>query len=103
MYVFAAISSVSLEFNYAVITPALPPESWSRLTDLYLWHFLAAVPGFKIPETLRWEVPFQYKDQLTGALLLLFQIIVIAPVIKVFITWNRVRKETRVKQSEVGT
>mgnify|MGYP000179714857 CR=1 FL=1 len=98
MYVFAAISAVSVSLGFAVITPVLPQESWSRMTDLYLWHFVASVPGFKIPETLLWEAPFQYKDHLSGALLLLFQFIVIAPVIKVFVTWNRVRIELRSKQ-----
>jgi len=78
---------------YKWLTPAVPAHSWEQLNHLYLWHFLEPVSGFNIPKTLNWNVPFQYKDHFTGSLILLLQLLLITPVIKVLITWNKMHKE----------
>jgi hypothetical protein len=93
LQVFASVSVVLVALGVSQISPPVPPQSWPQLTGLYLWHFLSSVPGLKIPDTLKWPVPFQYADHFTGALVLLFQLLVIAPVIKVFVTWSKIRKE----------
>ena len=99
MQVFSAAHSVLITAGLASVTPPIAPTDWSRLSDFYLWHLFAAVPAFKIPETLKWPVPFQYSDSATGALILAFQFAVIAPISKVFYTWFRVRGEFKI----VGT
>jgi hypothetical protein len=55
-----------------------------RAIDFYMWHFLDAVPVFKINETLLWDRPFTYRDSNVGLLLLIFKVTVIAPVIAAF-------------------
>jgi hypothetical protein len=102
MYVFSSISTILIALGVSTIVPSVPPESWNELTNLYLWHFLASVPGFKIPDTLKWPLPFQYSDRVTGALLLLFQLLVIAPVINVFVTWGKIRKEISPSGQGIG-
>jgi len=53
------------------------------------------IPGLKITETLKWPQPYDYKDSLSGALLLVFKLVVIIPVIGSFAVWNRMRKEAK--------
>jgi hypothetical protein len=84
---FAALSSILADLGYTTFEPSVPKGEFWRLQDLYLWHFFNSVPSLKITETLLWEEPFQYKDRLSGALLLAFKIIVIVPVIASFAAW----------------
>jgi hypothetical protein len=60
------------------------------LSDLFLWHFLEAVPLLDINETLGWAVPLTYDSAAVGWILLLFKIVVIVPVIGAF-TWYSTR------------
>ena len=51
------------------------------LADFLLWHVLDAIPGLKVPETIKWAAPLSYERSGAGWLLLLFKVIVIIPVI----------------------
>ena len=65
------------------------PVSASALTDFYLWHFLNAVPVFKITETLKWSAPLQYESAGVGWILLLFKFTVIGPLIAAFAWYGK--------------
>ena len=51
--------------------------------------------AFKVTNTRKWSVPYQYTDRTTGFFILMFQAAVIAPVIKIFCTWSKIRKELK--------
>jgi hypothetical protein len=51
------------------------------LADYLLWHVLDAIPGLKVPGTIKWAAPLSYERSGAGWLLLLFKVIVIIPVI----------------------
>jgi hypothetical protein len=51
------------------------------LADFLLWHVLDAIPGLKVPETIKWEAPLTYERASAGWLLLLFKVMVIVPVV----------------------
>jgi len=71
------------------------------IMDFYLWHFLDAVPGFKVTETLLWEEPLTYVNSWIGFLLLLFKFIVISPIIGAFLWyWRYIGKESADEKSK---
>lgn len=47
----------------------------------YLWHFLDAIPALSVPETLNWRVPATLTGFDSGAMLLLYKLLVIVPVV----------------------
>ena len=51
--------------------------------DFYIWHILESVPLLDIPQTIGWEKPYEYSDNLSGWLLLAFKGFVILPLIQV--------------------
>jgi hypothetical protein len=51
------------------------------LADFLLWHLLDAIPGLKVPETIKWEAPLTYQHAGAGWLVLLFKVMVIVPVV----------------------
>jgi hypothetical protein len=55
--------------------------SHGTLADYLLWHLLDAIPGVKVPETIRWSAPLTYERPGAGWLLLLFKVMVIMPVV----------------------
>jgi hypothetical protein len=91
MAVFASLSVVLQRYGHVKFEPPLPSEL-SPVVDFYMWQFLDSVPGLGIPQTLRWTQPYQYSDHLSGALLLVFRVAVIVPVIASFKVWHDVRK-----------
>lgn len=52
------------------------------LRDFFAWHFLEAIPLLKINSTLRWQQPLTYDAGSVGSILLLFQLMIIIPVIR---------------------
>lgn len=92
---FASLTSTLSDAGQVRLQPPLEKADVSRIQDLYLWHFLDSIPGMKIPETLHWQVPFQYEDGLSGFLLLAFKLVVIIPVIGSFATWSNIAKGKR--------
>jgi hypothetical protein len=57
------------------------------LSSFYFWHFMDAMPVFKITNTLLWNQPLTYDSHQIGLLLLSFKIIVISPIIGAFV-WS---------------
>ena len=81
------------------IGPASQKITPGAIMDFYLWHFLDAVPVFKINDTLPWKEPLTYTNAGIGLLLLLFKIVVISPIIGAFIWyWRNIGKENVGKQ-----
>lgn len=95
--VFASISVTLQRCGYAKFEPPLP-DNLSPVVDFYMWHFVNLIPGLGIPETLRWTQPYQYSDHLSGAVLLIFKIAVILPVIASFKLWHDVRKTAQLRR-----
>ena len=57
------------------------PVSPGSLLDFYMWHLLKLVPFLKLNETLKWGEPLCYTQARVGALVLLFQALVVLPCI----------------------
>ncbi|MDQ2974337.1 MAG: hypothetical protein M3R69_02860 [Acidobacteriota bacterium] len=73
--------------------PTAQKISPEALRDFYSWHFLDAVPGLKVNETVRFKEPLSYESTSVGLLLLLFKLIVIVPVVAAFgWYWKHVSK-----------
>lgn len=89
--VFASISVTLQHYGFATFEPRLP-EELSPVVNFYIWHFLDSVPGLDIPQTLKWDQPYQYSDRLSGLVLVVFKIGVIVPVIASFLLWKNVRE-----------
>lgn len=68
-----------------------------NIKDFYAWHFVQGIPLLRINETLRWSEPLTYKEGWVGPVLLLFKLMVILPVIRVF-TWSWRREDPRRKK-----
>jgi hypothetical protein len=90
---FASLSSTLNDHGLIRFEPAIARGEFWRFQDFYMWHFLNSIPGLNLTETLKLTHPYDYKDSLSGALLLCFKLIVIVPVIASFTLWNRIRKE----------
>jgi hypothetical protein len=60
---------------------AHPDVNHGTLADFLLWHVLDAIPGLKVPETIKWAAPLSYERSGAGWLLLFFKVIVIIPVL----------------------
>ena len=63
----------------------------------YLWYFLHSIPVLELPQALGWEEPpFRYTDQVNRLLLLIYKIVLIAPVIAtIALLWREVRRTSR--------
>jgi hypothetical protein len=57
------------------------PVDAASLLDFYMWHLLKLVPLLKLNETLKWAEPLCYTQGRVGALILLFQALVVLPCI----------------------
>ncbi len=55
--------------------------------DLYLWHFIDMIPGFKVWETLGVQAPIIAKGPIAGLPLLAFRVCVGLPILALFVKW----------------
>lgn len=79
---FAAFAFVLHTSGPPLFQPGSNAEvSHGALADFFLWHFLDAIPGIKVPETIRWKAPLIYESADAGGLLLLFKVMVIVPAV----------------------
>jgi hypothetical protein len=82
---FSTLSGVL--YQHCWIVPAGPALDPSRLASSfrngYFWQLAKAVPILEIPETLNWKAPWVMSDPLGGALMLLYKIVVIVPLVQV--------------------
>lgn len=95
---FASLSGTLSDLGVVQFEPRLPRGEFWRLQDFYMWHFFNSIPELKIPDILLWPEPFKYKDHLSGALLLVFDVVVILPVIGSFKVSSRARKDAKRRQ-----
>lgn len=78
---FAALAFLLHGLTPPLFLPKARPVEHGSLADFLLWHLLDAIPGLKVPETIKWEAPLTYERAGAGWLLLLFKIVVIVPVV----------------------
>ena len=78
---FAGMAFLLHGLTPPLFLPATRPVEHGSLADFLLWQLLDAVPGLKVPETLRWPAPLTYERGAAGWLVLLFKIMVIVPVV----------------------
>jgi hypothetical protein len=97
---FTLVQSGVLRWN----EPTGQEVTSGAVMDFYLWHFLDAVPVFKITDTLLWKEPLTYDNSWVGLLLLMFKIIVISPIIGAFLWyWRYLGKEKAVEDRKRHT
>lgn len=93
---FSALTCVLREVGWAKIQPDFPAdECLPRLQDFYLWQFVNAIPGFAVPETLRWDMPYTYSDSATGAVVLGYKLGILVPFFSALRLWRRLVREER--------
>jgi hypothetical protein len=78
---FAGIAFLLHGLTPPLFLPAARPVEHGSLADFLLWQLLDAIPGLKVPETLRWPSPLTYERGAAGWLVLLFKIMVIVPAV----------------------
>jgi hypothetical protein len=61
--------------------------------DFFVWHALDSIPALEITGTMRWDEPLNYDDPGVGLLLLIFRVVVIAPVVAAFVSFWRYRRK----------
>ena len=79
---FASLTYLLL--THHVIAAGAQPVSSERLLDFFTWHFLDAIPALQVNQTLHWKEPWTYNSATVGAILLLFKVVVIVPVLAAF-------------------
>lgn len=91
--------------NHGALRLDAPPGtqiSPEIVRDFYSWHFLQAVPLLKVNDTLRWKPPLTYDSKSVGLMLVVFQLLVIVPVIAAFTWfWKNLAKSRKKKVSGV--
>jgi hypothetical protein len=73
------------------------PVDASSLLDFYMWHLLKLVPLLKLNETLKWAEPLCYTQGRVGALILLFQALVVLPCINAIRFYFKNRQNAEAK------
>jgi hypothetical protein len=65
----------------------------------YAWHLLDAIPVVEVPQTLNWNVTTRLTDHLGGALLLVFKLLVILPLVAVTLNLITTLRKPTVEES----
>jgi hypothetical protein len=89
--VFASFTLIAADKDLISLTArGADQPSFEEIAQLYVWQFCKSVPLLDVNETLRWTPPFIYTGTGTGALVLLYKIAVIIPVIGAFLAfWSK--------------
>ncbi len=78
--VFVLVTSLTDNASLAASAPEMSePGRLYQAGELYLWHLLNALPIIEATDTLNWEEPVARYSGVTGALLLLYKGLVLAP------------------------
>jgi hypothetical protein len=104
----AYLCLVLLTITFTVLTAILVAHGWlgtpaphgrGRLVwdalGYYTWNFLDGIPILHIPKTLNWKLGPGFKDHASGALLLLYKLLVILPVIGLIVALTKSRDKQR--------
>ena len=71
-FVFIATGCfASIAYLIHSMTPLFQPTGrhaveHGTLADFLLWHLLDAIPGLKVPDTIKWEAPLTYQHAGAG-------------------------------------
>src|SRR5262249_52968232 len=65
----------------------------------YVWHLVGSVPLLSVPRTLGWRDPQPSADHISGALLLAFEIAIIAPLIRLGLSGYQFFEDRRGKSA----
>jgi hypothetical protein len=77
---FVLLTSLTDEGSLAASAPEMSePGRLYQAGELYLWHLVNALPIIEATDTLNWEEPVARYSGVTGALLLLYKALVLAP------------------------
>lgn len=60
----------------------------------FFWHLVDSVPALDITSTLRRDEPPGYDDARVGVLVLVFEVVVIAPILATFVSFWRYRRKS---------
>jgi hypothetical protein len=101
VYFFASLTYILVASNStSLITPSFDETTLDTYLEFYTWHFLNAIPGFAVTDTLQWQEPLTYDSQWLGFIVLTFKVIIISPIIGAFIWyWRFIGKE---EEKETG-
>jgi hypothetical protein len=98
----AAVSMALLHLEWAEATPSIPQDSEVNATIAWFgWHLADVVPVLDLPETLHWNLRFEFVDRWTGVLLLAGKLLLVgllagpvALVVRMTIDRARARRPT---------
>jgi hypothetical protein len=78
--VFVLLTSLTDNASLAASAPEMSEQArLYQAGELYLWHLVNALPIIEATDTLKWEEPVVRYSEVTGALLLLYKALVLAP------------------------
>jgi phospholipase C len=84
--VFALISAYGFMHGPFRVKPV---EAHGKLlweyTTTYAWNFIDALPGVKITSTFHWDQPLDFSDLFSETFLILFRLLVLAPVVSLIV------------------
>ena len=78
---------------------ASDPSLWTA-ERFYLWHLLDSLPLLSVPETLGLSKPQVFDDRLTGALILVYKIVLIVPLVRLAVSGYELMEVTRLAAIE---
>src|ERR1022692_636269 len=78
---FAGLSTLLWQRGVIRSATSSAPNLWLAERH-YLWHVVGSVPLLSVPRTLGWRDPQPFTDHISGALLLVFKIAIVAPLIR---------------------
>ncbi len=88
-------ANVCSTLSYILLSRGLASYESSRelhpgvFADLYLWHLIDMIPGFKVWDTLGIQAPVKAKGLLASLPILMFRVCVGLPILAFFIKWYK--------------
>ncbi len=77
---FAGITTLLWDRGLLFSTSELNPSLWT-VEKLYAWHIADTVPVLEVTKTLGWKAPVTFTDNWSGALLLMFKVVLLVPLL----------------------
>ena len=82
---FVTLISAELYLHGPVrVRPSISGPVTIRFLQAYVWNLVDSVPGLEITRTFNWTVPLVFLDPWSRALLVLYRLLILAPVIEFF-------------------
>jgi hypothetical protein len=85
---FAALTTLLIRHGVIDTVQGETPEL-TEVEALYLWHLVDAVPILGVTGALHWEPPVTLSDPSGGALLLVFKVLLLIPLVRVLLAGFR--------------